>query len=266
MLKRILIAIPLVALLAAVIYFGGILQSIAFTVVAIISVDEMARVFKKKGIKPFLLGVYLFAAGYYTTYILFGTGYLMLLLAGCVVLTIAERFFCANRPIEDLFYSLIIFIYPLLLYVILMYATQLQDASMSHTALFAAFAGPLMGDTLAYFIGTFWGKHKLCPGISPHKTIEGSFGGTLGGVIGGLLVFYMQRLWNGSIPMLPLLVMGFMCGILGQIGDLFASTIKRWAGIKDYGTIFPGHGGILDRLDSVLMCAPVIFAYFYVIG
>lgn len=122
----------------------------------------------------------------------------------------------------------------------------------------------MLGDTAAYFIGSALGKHKLCPHISPKKTVEGSVGGFFGGALGGLLAYAVGRYvpgvdW-GLLPALgQALVLGLICGGIGQIGDLFASTIKRWAGIKDYGKIFPGHGGMMDRLDSVLMCGPVVY-------
>lgn len=107
-----------------------------------------------------------------------------------------------------------------------------------------------------------WQK-KLCPEISPKKTIAGSIGGAIGGVLGGLGVYYAQLLWDAHEGLIPLLLLGLLCGLLGQIGDLFASSIKRYAGIKDFGSIFPGHGGMLDRVDSVLICAPMVFMFFY---
>ena len=120
-----------------------------------------------------------------------------------------------------------------------------------------------MGDTVAFFLGSALGKHKLCPHISPKKTVEGSVGGFIGGALGGALTFALQgipALHSAIAPGLwQLVVAGLLCGGVGQIGDLFASTVKRWADIKDYGNIFPGHGGVMDRLDSVLMCAPLVY-------
>ena len=79
--------------------------------------------------------------------------------------------------------------------------------------------------------------------------------------MGGFVCFLLQFIWGLRLPILPMLLVGIICGGVGQIGDLFASVIKRWAGAKDYGNIFPGHGGVMDRLDSVLMCAPVVLCY-----
>ena len=126
-------------------------------------------------------------------------------------------------------------------------------------------AGAWLGDSGAYFVGTFWKfweKHKLCPEISPKKTWEGAVGGVLTvGLVFALYAFGYQivqgyRGYNFEVNYLYLVIMGFICGVLGIIGDLSASLIKRQYGIKDFGNIMPGHGGLMDRFDSVLFVAP----------
>lgn len=123
-------------------------------------------------------------------------------------------------------------------------------------------AGAWLGDSGAYFVGTFFGKHKLCPEISPKKTWEGAIGGvvTVGIVFAMYAFFYQlvqgQRGYNFDVNYIYLVVMGIICGVLGIIGDLSASLIKRQFGIKDFGNIMPGHGGLMDRFDSVLFVAP----------
>lgn len=134
------------------------------------------------------------------------------------------------------------------------------------------------GDTCAYFAGRAFGKHKLAPVVSPKKTVEGAVGGVVGSMLLGVLVtvVYMQlfgRLLQFDRVRIPYYVMvavlGGVASLLGIAGDLFASAVKRQCGLKDFGTIFPGHGGILDRFDSVLFIAPlvsmvvtVVFYYF----
>lgn len=112
-------------------------------------------------------------------------------------------------------------------------------------------------DTLAYFSGYIFGKHKLCPNISPKKTVEGSIGGAIGSILfcGIFGYFFVQDLF------IHCLIIGLVGSIAAQLGDLTASLFKRKMHIKDYGNLIPGHGGILDRFDSVLFTAPVVYYY-----
>ncbi len=122
-------------------------------------------------------------------------------------------------------------------------------------------------DTFAYFTGVFIGKHKLCPKLSPKKTIEGAIGGTVGcGLFCMLFGVIMNRVFNQDINFLSLFVLGLFGAVAAQLGDLTASAIKRQYGIKDYGSLIPGHGGILDRIDSVIFVAPVVYTYLLYIG
>ena len=124
------------------------------------------------------------------------------------------------------------------------------------------------GDTSAYFAGRALGRHKLAPIVSPHKTVEGAVGGVLGSMAAGCVLTLVYSLLSKTYNVLSihvlarhymvLLGMGAVASVLGILGDLFASAVKRQAGIKDYGTIFPGHGGILDRFDSVMFIAPFV--------
>lgn len=112
-------------------------------------------------------------------------------------------------------------------------------------------------DTCALFAGMFFGRHKLAPVVSPKKTVEGAVGGVIGGAV---LVLIAALIMNSTLKLgLPLwaaVVLGAVGAVLGEIGDLSFSIIKRQTGIKDYGHIFPGHGGVLDRFDSVIFVAP----------
>lgn len=112
-------------------------------------------------------------------------------------------------------------------------------------------------DTTAYFIGKRWGKRQLAPTLSPGKTLEGGIGGLLGSVAlaGGFAFVY------SFLPLAHLLLLGLMVGIAGQVGDLVESAFKRQAGVKDSGRLIPGHGGVLDRFDSMLFTAPLVYYY-----
>ncbi|MCL2055180.1 MAG: phosphatidate cytidylyltransferase [Oscillospiraceae bacterium] len=125
-----------------------------------------------------------------------------------------------------------------------------------------ALAGAWLGDSGAYFTGTFFGKRKLCPEISPKKTVEGAIGGVLTTpIIFVLYAFGYHKFYafNGEyfdVYYPAIIIMGLLCGIFGIIGDLCASLLKRQYNVKDFGTIMPGHGGFMDRFDSVLFVAP----------
>lgn len=120
--------------------------------------------------------------------------------------------------------------------------------------------GAWLADSGAYFAGTFLGRHKLCPNISPKKTVEGLIGGIItNGLIFVLLgLGYTKFVASGDIEAnyITLFILGMICALLGLLGDLSASLLKRQTGIKDYGNIMPGHGGVMDRFDSVLFVAP----------
>ena len=128
---------------------------------------------------------------------------------------------------------------------------------------FLIFLGAWISDTFAYFAGHFFGKTKLAPHISPKKTVEGSIGGILGNILAFAGYAWMLRSvfdLNANVFFFALLGALFSC--VGQFGDLFASGIKRHYKIKDYGSLFPGHGGVLDRFDSVLAIASfMLLAY-----
>ncbi len=109
-------------------------------------------------------------------------------------------------------------------------------------------------DMGAYFVGSAMGKHKLCPNVSPKKTVEGAFGG----IISSMIVSAILAAAFGKEIMAVILLTIPFCAI-GMLGDLFASAIKRSVDLKDYGSLIPGHGGILDRLDSMLLIAPVLY-------
>ncbi|MBQ9252427.1 MAG: phosphatidate cytidylyltransferase [Clostridia bacterium] len=145
---------------------------------------------------------------------------------------------------------------------------SLADQKAVEVVLMAlVFTVPLLGDTFALFIGSAIGGKKLCPAVSPHKTVAGALGGLLGSVVGAMAVCGIAALvcnepTLAKLPPWPsYLMLGILGGMVGQIGDLFASLVKRHSGIKDFSNLFPGHGGMLDRLDSVLFMAVLVYCY-----
>lgn len=118
----------------------------------------------------------------------------------------------------------------------------------------------MTNDSAAYYSGSAFGKHRLYPLVSPKKSIEGAIGGLLGSLVGTMLAkftFFPQLTFTDAA------VTAIVVGMVGQAGDLFESLLKRSFGVKDSGTLIPGHGGVLDRLDSILFAAPI--AYYYVL-
>lgn len=116
----------------------------------------------------------------------------------------------------------------------------------------------MAGDSTAYYVGSTLGKHRLYLEVSPKKSVEGSLGGLAGSLAGTLIA---KATFFPQLGIVDCVATALLLGLLGQLGDLFESLIKRSCGVKDSGAIVPGHGGILDRLDSVLFAAPAAFYY-----
>ena len=122
-------------------------------------------------------------------------------------------------------------------------------------------------DTCAYCVGVLIGKHKMAPKLSPKKSVEGSIGGITGSaVIGAVFAYFLQNSIHSQMNLMVIFaVIGAAGAVISQVGDLAASAIKRNHDIKDYGKLIPGHGGILDRFDSVIFTAPVIYFLFVIL-
>jgi phosphatidate cytidylyltransferase len=116
----------------------------------------------------------------------------------------------------------------------------------------------MSGDSAAYFFGSWFGKHKLYPAVSPNKSVEGALFGLAGSVTGAMVA---KLIYFSELSVVNGILAALLIGTLGQLGDLFESMIKRSCGVKDSGRIIPGHGGILDRLDSILFAAPATYYY-----
>lgn len=152
------------------------------------------------------------------------------------------------------------------LYLVLFMSTVIQTRMEFGTgALMLIFLCAWMTDTGAYFSGYFFGKHKLIPKVSPKKTVEGAIGGVVWCVAAcALYQFIIVKCGIGISGLegyLRIMLLGAGASVLSQLGDLIASALKRDCAVKDFGTIFPGHGGILDRFDSVVFIAPFIFYF-----
>ena len=137
---------------------------------------------------------------------------------------------------------------------------RMEDAGIPRVCLLLPFIFSFLSDTGGYF-GRFFGKHKLAPKVSPKKTVEGSIGGLVGNVLGAVIFAAVMNRWfyAGIVnSYLGMILLGLVCSVVAQIGDLSFSLIKREFGIKDYGHLFLEHGGVLDRFDSVLFVTPLV--------
>ncbi len=158
------------------------------------------------------------------------------------------------RDISILLFSTLYITLPLL------HIRLVEQMEHGNFLIYAVFIGAFMTDSGAYFTGYFLGKHKLIPDISPKKTVEGAIGGVLSCILGfaiwgWVLIFFFEK----QVNWYALMPISVLVAIISQFGDLAASMIKREMNIKDYGSIFPGHGGVLDRFDSVIFVAPTLY-------
>lgn len=140
------------------------------------------------------------------------------------------------------------------------YVLLVRDLEHGMALTIMILACTIMADTLAFFVGKAIGRHKMAPHISPGKTVEGAIGGLAGAVIAALVV----RIYSPWLPTVEAVMLGLVIGVVGQWGDLFESSFKRDFRVKDSGKLLPGHGGILDRFDSLLFAGFVAY-WFYVL-
>ena len=159
-------------------------------------------------------------------------------------------------------------IFVLLRDIYILYPDNYSKANGVFLILLAMFSA-WMTDTMAYFSGKFLGKHKLCPNVSPNKTIEGAVGGVIGNVIASTVMFLIFDKFFFTMHTFvwwQIIIISAILSVISMFGDLSASMIKRNHGIKDFGNIFPGHGGVMDRIDSCLFVLPALYTAIYFIN
>lgn len=263
---RIIVGIPLVLLMIGALYFGGYALLTILSLFTFAAVYEIGLMFRRKGFHPVMSPSYVFSLTFCFIYHFFGLLPLIILYMSAVMATMIESLLTKTHSINDTVPSLFICCYPTLFLMCMLLVYFSFDHSIALVAGGMAYAAPSCADTFAYFGGTLLGKHKLCPQISPKKTVEGAAFALLGGLAFGVGMYFLQRLWGENIHLAVLMLLGLGCGVLSEFGDLFASTLKRWANIKDFSSIFPGHGGAVDRIDSILFCSPLVLCVFVVLG
>ncbi len=259
---RILSALLAIPLLVYILYTGGAVLTTALAIVNLIALREFFNVFKRVDIFPFQAEGLLSSVAMVIMIGIYGEKALQFVIAVimiCTILCFAKMLLQKKARVIDLGITLLGMVYISLLMNMLLLIYSLE---MGYIYIWLVFVLAWLGDTFAYFIGISFGRHKLCPTISPKKSVEGAVGGLLGSISGSVIFGYIiWRLYGISFDITGFAIVGAIGGILAQLGDLTASIIKRYTGVKDYGNIMPGHGGILDRFDSVLFTIPVVYYY-----
>ena len=244
----------IMAPLLAILYFGGYILFAACFLIGIMAVREFYNGFHAMDIKPnygiaVIAAIALYAIDIFTD----APQWYMLWFFAVVLASLLYLFNIEHRKLEDAMATITGIVYVVFFSFHVTLVEQTEYGILIWLVVLTAFGT----DIMAYFSGFLFGKHKLCPKISPKKTIEGSIGGTLGSVIlSGLFGYFFA-----PEVLVHCLVIGVLGGIVSQFGDLTASIFKRKMGIKDYGNLIPGHGGILDRFDSVLFTGPMVYYY-----
>ncbi len=294
MLKRTVTAISLIALLCGVLaasYFvDRAFIDIFIWILLAIALREMYFCFQSAGYRVMRLPLaFYMLTAYPVTYVLqeFVGGYagyagIAVCLAASAIFALVQFTFSnpERMQLKDLLATLFVLVYPAFFISLAWMLTAKYVAVYS--VLFAVFL-PVGADTFAYWFGSMIGGKKLCPSISPKKTVAGFFGGIIGGMVVST-AFYLVFEYAAALPAAPAdglvyvpftdavwksvliyLAIGFVGALAGQLGDLAASRIKRALGIKDFGRIFPGHGGVMDRFDSITAGITVLTVAFLAI-
>ncbi len=247
--KRVSSGIIGLILLILVVNIGGPLLSISLLVLSLIGIREFFNAEKNLGVKPY------YNVGYLGCLIIFFADIFPiverdLVITSVLIIMLITLLFGKEKSTVDIGITLFGIMYiPFMLF----HISYFEGTKYIWLVFLIAFGT----DTFAYFAGNLFGKHKLSPKISPNKTIEGS----IGGIIGSLTITIIYALLVNLSPIWKLVIMSILTSVISQMGDLVASKIKRITGIKDFGKLMPGHGGVLDRFDSIILAAPVIYYF-----
>lgn len=260
MAKRIVFGVIAAAILIALLIVHGWVL-IGFTVAAgLIMTYEVLRTIRAGGENPVCSVAFVFAALLMPVCYFYSLNGVIYLLALGMCAIFAVCIFSKKHSADSIMPSMLALCYPQIFLTFMYKMEMTAPKSVSILMLLTAFAASVFTDSLAYFTGRAMGKHKLCPDISPKKTVEGAVGGLIGGAVG---VFLAGLIFGtGELGRLIYIPLGIVLSAFSQIGDLSASMIKRHCGVKDYGNLIPGHGGLMDRLDSVLFILPFTYLFF----
>jgi phosphatidate cytidylyltransferase len=204
----------------------------------------------------FAFAIFMPLFSYFPAYVRSGAVYVLIIFLFCLLLLHHESMSVEQIGIAFLF----TYFLPLALTTII----SIRRLPNGEHLIYLAFMIPWLSDSSAYIFGRLFGKKKMCPAISPNKTIVGAVSGIIGGGIGSPLIFMGVMMFffdHRVINLIPLLLCCLLCAGIAEIGDLSASIIKRRYEVKDFGNLFPGHGGVMDRFDSVIFVMPLFYTF-----
>lgn len=248
----------------------------------VVSTVEVYKAIRNTGIEPVRWAGYMFcgltiAAECVSFFVPNSMNLSTIALALGVMAAMVRLVFRGKIAVESMMATVFPMLYPGIFYMLLMDLLHLESRGVVLIALILAFFSASINDVFALFSGLCFGKHKLAPELSPKKTIEGSIGGLIASTLFSMAVPAIVRFllgWNPALlagmenlpPVWSLGILGLVAGGLSQIGDLTASMIKRHCGVKDFGRLLPGHGGVMDRMDGVLFCGAACYIFFKIAG
>jgi len=262
--KRALTAIVFVALLLGCTFWNQLSFTLLFFVIIIVGIWEFYTLAEKGNNNPQKIAGTIAGAILYASTSLVAAGvldvkFLLINLAFVFLFFIIELFSKAENPFANIAFTLLGLIYVAIPFSSLNFITAL-NGTYNYQLLFGFFFILWSNDTGAYLVGSAIGKHKLFPRVSPGKTWEGSIGGA---VLSYIVAFIIAE-WYTVIDRSDWMVIATILIVVGSLGDLVESLFKRSIDVKDSGNILPGHGGILDRFDSLILATPFVFVYLYI--
>ncbi len=263
--KRSLTAVVFVALLLGCTFWNQLSFTLLFFVITVIGCWEFYSLAKTGGNYPLkvigtIAGAIIFGSAAMVTMNIMDVKYLLFNILLLFVFFIIELFSTSENPFANIAFTILGLVYVALPFTLLNFITSF-GGSYSYQLLFGFFFLLWSNDTGAYLVGSAIGKHKLLPRVSPGKTWEGS----IGGVILTYVVAFIISGWYTVINRFDWMVIATIMSVIGSLGDLVESRFKRSINVKDSGNILPGHGGILDRFDSLILATPFVFVYLFVI-
>jgi len=259
--KRAISGLLFVIILTACIFIHPLCFFALFLIINILGILEFANMAQVINIRInrllcLIAGTLLFTAGFLHNYIGYREGYLFFLMA-TFALGISELYRKRTHAFQNLAFGIYVLFYFTLPFTLLIYLPYMCTGKWQPEIVFFPFLLVWFNDTFAYLFGSKFGKHKLFPRISPKKSWEGAIGGGVTTLIAGMA---LAPLIDG-LTFTHTLVIAAIVVVFGSFGDLIESMFKRCIEVKDSGHIMPGHGGVLDRLDSILFALPAIFVY-----